>query len=103
MNATILLLSVLLTADFLSAALLSGARNHRQAEISQKIYDRMKTLFSDKKSDMISASILLSNTYASIGDQQKANNLRSDRIKEFGKKVQVGSSWTVVNGQLYVE
>ncbi|CAF4110049.1 unnamed protein product, partial [Rotaria sp. Silwood2] len=75
-------------------AMLSGARNHRQVILSQKFYDRMKYLFSDKKSDTISASILLSNTYASLGDNQQAQEIRENRIKEFGNKVKAGLSWS---------
>jgi hypothetical protein len=86
----------------ITAAILSGARNHRQVVLSQKLYDRMKDLFPDKKSDLISASILLSNTYSSLGDNQQAQEVRLNRIKQFGRNVKVGLSWTEVNGELVV-
>ncbi|CAM4827283.1 unnamed protein product [Rotaria magnacalcarata] len=47
-------------------AMLSGARNHRHVVLSEKLYNQMKSLFSNEKSDLISASTLLSNTYSSL-------------------------------------
>ncbi|CAM4849778.1 unnamed protein product [Rotaria magnacalcarata] len=46
-------------------AMLSGARNYHHVSLSQKLYDRMRSLFLNQHSDLISAAILLSNTYAS--------------------------------------
>lgn len=63
----------------------------------------MQSLFPEEKSDMISASILLSNTYASLGDDEQVKQIREDRIKKFGNKVKVGISWTEVNGELVVK
>jgi hypothetical protein len=82
--------------------MLSGARNHRHSILSQKLYDRMKSLFPDHKSDLNAASVLLSNTYSSVGDEQRAQEVRVNRIKQFGKKVKSGLSWTEVNGELVV-
>ena len=82
--------------------MLSGARTYRQVDLSQKLYDRMKYLFADEKTDLIAASILLSNTYSSLGDYQHAKEVRLNQIKQFGKKVQVGLSWTQVDGELVV-
>ncbi|CAF3020938.1 unnamed protein product [Rotaria socialis] len=81
-------------------AMLSGARNHRHLVLSEKLYNQMKSLFSNEKSDLISASILLSNTYSSLGHEQQGEAIRIDRIKQFGKNAKVGVSWTEVNGQL---
>lgn len=86
-----------------AVAMLSGARNHRQIALSEKLYNRMKLLFPDEKSHLISASILLSNTYSSVGNEQRVNEIRSDRIKQLGKKIKVGASWTEVNGQIVVK
>jgi hypothetical protein len=83
-------------------AMLSGARNHRHSILSQKVYDRMKTLFPDHKSHLIAASVLLSNTYASAGDEERAQEVRVSRIKQFGKRVKSGLTWTEVNGELVV-
>ncbi|CAF4981450.1 unnamed protein product, partial [Rotaria magnacalcarata] len=81
-------------------AMLSGARNHRHVVLSEKLYNQMKSLFSNEKSDLISASILLSNTYSSLGNYQQVEAIRIDRMKQFGKNAKVGVSWTEVNGQL---
>ncbi len=83
-------------------AILSGARNSRQHILSKQIYDRMKILFPDQKERLISGSILLSNIYSSLGDHQEAENIRSNRIKELGKKVKPGVSWTEFNGEIVV-
>ncbi|CAF3517232.1 unnamed protein product [Rotaria socialis] len=82
------------------SAILSGARNHRHIALSEKIFNRMRLLFPNEKSALISASVLLSNTYSSLGDDQQVAAIRMDRIKELGKNVKVGVSWTEVNGQL---
>lgn len=62
----------------------------------------MEILFPDKKSDMISASILLSNVYSSLGDDHRVETIRANRIKQFGNKVQVGLSWTEIDGEIFV-
>jgi hypothetical protein len=82
--------------------MLSSARNHRDSALSQKLYDRMKSLFPDQKSLLISASILVSNTYSSVGDEQQAQEVRISRMKQLGGKVKAGLSWTEVNGELVV-
>jgi hypothetical protein len=89
--------------DFsLLVAILSGARNSRDLILSEKIYKRMKSLFSDHKDALISGSILLGNVSSSLGDHQGAQDIRLNRIKELGKRVKVGISWTEVNGELVV-
>ncbi|CAF2230861.1 unnamed protein product [Rotaria magnacalcarata] len=37
---------------------------------------------------------------AMLGDHEEAENIRLNRMKEVGKKVQVGLSWTEVNGEI---
>ncbi|CAF1006799.1 unnamed protein product [Adineta ricciae] len=81
-------------------ALLAGARNHRQIVRSEKVFKRMKNLFPEKKSALISASILLSNTYSSVGDYQSAEEERLKRIQQFGNNVKVGLSWTEVGDKI---
>ncbi|CAF3241443.1 unnamed protein product, partial [Rotaria socialis] len=81
-------------------AMLSGARNNRNSVLSQRLYNQMKSLFSNKKDDFIAASILLCNTYSSLGQFEQAAHIRSTRIKEFGKNVKVGLTWTEANGEL---
>jgi hypothetical protein len=83
-------------------SLLSGARNHRDSALSQKLYDRMKFLFPNQKSDLIAALVLVSNTYSSVGDEQQAQEVQISRIKQLGNKTKAGLSWTEVNGELVV-
>lgn len=83
-------------------ALLSGARNHRKLDLSKKLYDRMKDLFPDEKSHLISASVLLCNTYSSIGESQQAAKVRFNRIQQLGKSIKVGLTWTEVNDEVVV-
>jgi len=83
--------------------MLSGARNCRDSILSQKLYNRMKSLFPDRRENLISASILLCNTYSSLGEYEQAKDIRSNIIKQFGTKVKVGLSWTEVNGEIVVK
>jgi hypothetical protein len=62
----------------------------------------MKHLFPEENEALVSGSILLSNIYTSLGDYERAEDIRLTRIKEFGKKVKPGSAWTEVNGELVV-
>ncbi|CAF5177051.1 unnamed protein product [Rotaria magnacalcarata] len=81
-------------------AILSGARTSHNSTLSEKIYLRVKSLFPDQKDALTSGSILLCNIYSSLGDHEEAENIRLNRIKEVGKKVQAGLSWTEVNGEI---
>ncbi|CAM4978137.1 unnamed protein product [Rotaria socialis] len=81
-------------------AMLSAARNYRHVALSEKLYNRMRLLFPDEKSHLISASILLSNIYSSLGYNQEVKEIRLERIKQFGKNITVGVAWTEVNGQV---
>ncbi len=83
-------------------AIMSGLRNQRQSTFSEKLYQRMKHLFPDQKEALTSSSIFLSNIYSSLGDNQKAEYILLDRIKEIGNKVKPGLAWTKVNGELMV-
>ena len=84
-------------------ALLSSARNHRHSYLAETVYNRMKSLFPGNKSYLVSASILVSNTYASIGENQKAEQVRNDRLKHYGQKVKAGVTWTTIDGQIMVK
>ena len=84
------------------ATMLSAARTCHDAVRSRKLYERMQSLFPDQKSKLISASILVSNTYLSVGDEQGAQDIRSDRNKRWGNKVRPGVSRTEVNGEVVV-
>jgi hypothetical protein len=83
-------------------AILSGARNSLNHILSEQIYDRMKSLFPDEKDRLISGSILLCNTYSSLGEHERAKDIRFNRIKTLGKKVKPGMSWTEVDGKIVV-
>jgi hypothetical protein len=82
-------------------ALLSGARNEKNSLLSQKMYDRMKKLFPDLTNPLISAAILLANTYASSGEIGKASSIRI-QLNQSNMKKKPGLSWTVINGQIFV-
>ena len=83
--------------------MLGAARTCHDAVRSQKLYERMQSLFPDHKSQLISASILLSNTYLSVGNEREGKDIRIDRIERLGTRVQPGRSWTEVNGELVVK
>ena len=82
--------------------MLSGVRNARQSSLAQAVYDRMKFLFPNYKSDLIPASILLSNIYTSIGDYAQAKDIRDHRLQNYGHKVQPGLTMTLVDGKFWV-
>ncbi|CAF4485848.1 unnamed protein product, partial [Rotaria magnacalcarata] len=63
--------------------MLSAARNYRLVALSEKLYNRMRLLFPDDNSHLISASILLSNIYSSLGYNQEVKEIRIERIKQF--------------------
>jgi hypothetical protein len=86
----------------LLVAVLSGARNRRRSDLAQQLYNRMKSLFPEHKSDLIAASILVANVYSSIGDDDQSQAIRNHRLKHYGKKVTPGITWTEVNGELAV-
>ena len=46
-------------------ALLAGARNEKNCDLSQDIYNEMKKLFPTMKDSLTAAAVLLANTYAS--------------------------------------
>ncbi|CAF1287743.1 unnamed protein product [Rotaria magnacalcarata] len=81
-------------------ALLSGARNEKNSDLSQNIYDRMKNLFPQMTNPLISAAVLLANVYASSGDIDKASDIRI-QLNKSGLKKKIGLTWTVTNGEIY--
>jgi hypothetical protein len=82
-------------------ALLSGARNINNTDLSQNVYDRMEKLFPQMTNPLISAAVLLANVYASSGDINKASDIKR-QLHKSGVKKKVGLSWTAVNEQLFV-
>ncbi|CAF5217528.1 unnamed protein product, partial [Rotaria magnacalcarata] len=62
-------------------SLLSGARNNRNSNLSEKIYKRMKTLFPNAKESLAAGVVLLSNIYSSLGKHEEAKTFRSNQIE----------------------
>ncbi|CAF4067259.1 unnamed protein product, partial [Adineta steineri] len=81
-------------------ALLSGARNANNSELSQNIYDRMRKIFPDMKNSLTSAAVLLANVYTSSGDIDAASNIRNE-LNRSGTMKKIGLSWTVINGHAF--
>ncbi len=82
-------------------ALLSGARNENNSNLSQQIFDRMNKLFPDLNNSLTSAAILLANVYSSSGDIEKASDIKI-QLKKSGAKKKIGLSWSGVNGKFFV-
>lgn len=82
-------------------ALLSAARNQMNANLAEQTYDRINKVFPQSNDLFASASVLLANVYESIGDTDKASDIRI-QLNKSGIKRKIGLSWTVVNGQIYV-
>ena len=86
---------------FILVALLSGARNEKNVHLSKKTYNRMKELFPKSTDELVSAAVLLANVYAASGQIEESSNVRKE-LDRPGIKKQVGLSWTVTNGQIFV-
>jgi hypothetical protein len=82
-------------------SILSAARNQRDASLAQKIFDRIQSHFPDCKDGLVSATVLLANTYALSNDTSMAFNLRTKLTKSGMKKVP-GLASTVVKGKIFV-
>ncbi|CAF0947573.1 unnamed protein product [Adineta ricciae] len=81
-------------------SLLSAARNRRNKQLVEDIYQRMKELFSHLSDRLTSATVLLANLHGSSGDVDKASSIRYE-LSRSGAKKKPGLSWTAVNGQLF--
>jgi hypothetical protein len=82
-------------------AILSAARNQRNASLAQNIFDRIQFHFHDCKDNLVAATVLLANTYALSNDTSMAFDLRTKLTKSGMKKVP-GLSSTVVKGKIFV-
>ena len=82
-------------------SILSSARNAKNILLSEKIFRRMKHNFSNNEKCLISARVLLANTYALGGDHSMASNIRMYLNQSNTKKV-VGYCWTVVDRKVHV-
>jgi len=84
-------------------SILSGVRNAGDSVLSNKLYNKMKSLFPHQREQLISGSILLCNTYLSVNEYGQAEDIRSNRLKTLGSNVQVGVAWTAANGEIVVK
>lgn len=82
-------------------SILSAARNQRDAALAQKIYDRIRLVFGNDETILVSSMILLSNTYALSGDLPTASKMRI-QMNRTGLKKEAGVSTTIVDGQIHV-
>ncbi|CAF3417270.1 unnamed protein product [Rotaria socialis] len=80
------------TRVIMYTSLLSGVRNNRNRYLSEKIFNRMKSLFPDQKQDLVAGVILLSNIYSSVREHELATTFRYNQIKYLGKHVKLGLS-----------
>jgi hypothetical protein len=81
--------------------MLSGARNEKNAYLSQKIFDRIRLLFGNNGNFLSAATVLLANTYGLNGDFAQASELRMKMSQSNMKKLP-GRSSAIVNGKLVV-
>ena len=81
--------------------MLSGTRNEKNSSLSQKIFDRIRLLFSNDESSLSSATVLLANTYGLTGDFARTSELRMKMSQSKIKKVP-GRSSTILNGKVVV-
>ena len=82
-------------------AVLSGARNQGNGPLAEEMVDRMKKLFPDLKAALTSASVLLANVYGSLGNREKASDIRA-QLSQSGARKKAGRSWTLPDGKIYV-
>jgi hypothetical protein len=82
-------------------SILSAARNLCKTFLAQKMFDQIQLHFSDDKNHLISAMVLLANTYARNGDFSIASDIRM-KLNQSGLKKIPGLSTTVINKQIVV-
>jgi hypothetical protein len=68
-------------------SILSSARNTKNISLAEKIFHRMKLNFSNNESCLISAGVLLANTYAVTGNKSMSSNIRMKLDQSNMKKV----------------
>ena len=69
--------------------------------LSQKIFDRIRLLFSDNEDRLSTATVLLANAYGLSRDLTRTSELRMEMSQSKLKKV-LGRSSTIVDGKLVV-
>ena len=81
--------------------MLSGARNHKNTDVAEKVFNSLQLHFPEINKSSIPASLLLSNMYASSGNMDKALAIRN-QIQQSGIKKEISLSWTVINDKVLV-
>jgi hypothetical protein len=82
-------------------SILSSCRNAKNILLSEKIFRRIEIHFSDNEDCLVSARVLLANTYGMSGNRSMASNIQR-KISQSNMKKVVGCSWTVSNGKVHV-
>ena len=82
-------------------SILSGARNAKNSSLAQQIFDRIETNFPDDESALISARVLLANTFALNGDKKSAKKTRM-QLQQLRTRKVAGLAWTVIDGRVFV-
>ena len=70
-------------------------------QLAERVLARMSKVFPDAQQAITSATVLLGNIYASLGEKEKSSTLRLELTRSGAKKV-VGASWTAPDGELAV-
>ena len=81
--------------------MLSGARNAKNADLSQKIFDRIRLVFPHDENILSLATVLLANTYGFTGNFDRTSQLRM-RMSQSGMKKDPGRSSTINDGKVVV-
>ncbi|CAF0987888.1 unnamed protein product [Didymodactylos carnosus] len=81
-------------------ALLSGARNNNNNLKAKEIYNKLCSIPNADNNTLLTASVLLSNTYSAYGNYEEATKVREQQLVG-GVKKAVGVSLTLVNGQIF--
>lgn len=83
-------------------ALLGGAKQHGDVTMANRAFSEMKNRYHDRKEYMASAAVLLSNTFAAIGEFDEVDRVRNEMKREKWKDVKVrGHSEIDVFGALH--
>jgi hypothetical protein len=91
-----------LKRTFILVAIISDARNCRESVVSERVSNRMNTLFPDQNNALVSGSILLANIYSSLGDDEQAIIIQSNRRINYGNKAKPGLNWAEKDGGIVV-
>ena len=82
-------------------SILSSARNAKNITLAEKFFHRIEHNFSKDKNCLVSAQVLLANTYGLVGNNSMASSVRMKLHQSNVKKVP-GWAWTYVKGKVHV-